>query len=320
MGRSCREIHEWIETQVEQPIETWENQQEQRCRNEPCNWWTLCLNKLFCWLVWVVVKVVRIVLVTIGKWVVRVVCEVVNFILDVIGFVIGLILAIPILGGIIRTILNWVLEIVWRIIGIFELLGSLIGIRLRKKMYFGVVIPVIDGVPLVQESAIQPWVDTAIEIYNRTCNIDLRFTGFCQTEIKPPMNPIILDCGVGGFFSDWWILGSWFEFVSNTCKFVSNWRRVTGLGGEIIVFIIHGYSSRSVGCSMGPTHNYVTVQVPPGPFNDTVAHEIGHACALLHRATGGTNLMDTGGRSTPMPVLTNWQVAVVRSSRHAVYF
>ena len=50
VGRSCREIQDWIETQIEQPIEAWENQQEQRCRNEPCNWWTLCLNKLFCWL------------------------------------------------------------------------------------------------------------------------------------------------------------------------------------------------------------------------------------------------------------------------------
>ena len=101
MGRTCREIHEWIEEEIEQPIEEWEDRQEERCREEPCNWWMLCLNKLFCWLVWVTVKVIRWVVVTVGKWVVRVVCTVINFILDVIGFIIGLILAIPIIGGII---------------------------------------------------------------------------------------------------------------------------------------------------------------------------------------------------------------------------
>jgi len=53
VGRTYREVETWIETHVEQPIETWENQQEQRCRDEPCNWRMLCLNKVFCWLVWV---------------------------------------------------------------------------------------------------------------------------------------------------------------------------------------------------------------------------------------------------------------------------
>ena len=320
MGRSCREIHDWIEETIEQPVEAWENRQEQRCKDVECNWWTLCLNKLFCWLVWVVVKVVRIVLVTVGKWVVRVVCEVVNLVLDAIGFVIGLVLAIPILGGIIRTVLNWVLEVVWRIIAIPEFIGSLIGIKLKKKMYFGVIIPVIDDKPLVEEAAIQIWVDTAVEIYKRTCNIDLRFTGFCKTSISPPIKPLEIQCGAGGFFADWWLLGSWFELVSNTCKFQSNWRRVTGYGGEIIAFIIDGFSGTPVGCSMAGTHNYVTVQKPPGPFNDTLAHEMGHACLLWHMSTGGTNLLDTGGRSTSTPVLNSLQVAMVRSSRHAVYF
>ena len=98
MGRVCKEIQEWIEEQVEKPIETWENQQEKRCREEECNWWMLCLNKLFCWLVWVLVKVIRWVVVTVGKWVTRVVCEIVNVVLDVIGWIVTLILAIPIIG------------------------------------------------------------------------------------------------------------------------------------------------------------------------------------------------------------------------------
>lgn len=319
MGRSCREVQEWIEEEIEKPIEEWEERQEERCREEECNWWLLCLNKLFCWLVVVLVKVVRFVIVTVGKWVTRVVCTIVNTILDVIGFLFGLILSIPIIGGIIRAVLNWVLEIFWRIVGIFEFLGSLAGLRLRKKMYFGVIIPVRDGTPLMAEADIQPWVDTAIEIYDRTCNIDLRFTGFCRTRIATPSVPFTVDCGAGGFFADFWVDGSWFEFTSRLCKFESNWRRFLGKGSEIIVFIIDGYTGNSVGCSMSATHDYVTVQVAPGPFPDTVAHEIGHACLLWHMNTGGTNLLDTGGRTTPQPVLDRLQIAMVRSSRHCTY-
>ena len=163
MGRSCREIQEWVETQVEQPIEAWENQQEQRCRNEPCNWWTLCLNKLFCWLVWVV-------------------CTVVNVILDVIELIISLVLSIPILGGILRTVLNWVTEVIWRIVGAVDFLGSLVGIRPRKKMYFGVIIPVVNGAPIATQAQLQPQVTQAVALYSSLCNIDLRFTGFCTSN------------------------------------------------------------------------------------------------------------------------------------------
>jgi hypothetical protein len=320
MGRTCREVHEWIEEKIEKPIEEWERRQEERCKKKKCNWWTLCLNKLFCWLVWVTVKVVRWVVVTVGKWVVRVVCTVVNVIADVIGFIWGLILAIPIIGGIIRTIVNWLIEIFWRIVGIFDFILSLLGLRLRKRMYFGIVVPEDDGRPLMSAAQLQPWIDTAIEVYDRNCNIGLRFTGICNTSVGYPGDRIVLDCGAGGFFSDWWLLGSWFEFVADICKFESNWRRRAGYGGEIIVFIIHDFSSSSVGCSMGVTHDYVTVQRAPGPFNDTVAHEIAHACGLLHRNTdSGNNLMDPGPRATAQPVLTGWQISVIRGSRHCTY-
>lgn len=316
MGRVCREVQEWIEEQIEQPIEEWENRQEQRCREEACNWWMLCLNKLFCWLVWVAVKVVRWVVVTVGKWVTRIVCEVISFVLDVVAFLVNLILSIPIIGGIIRTILNWVMEIVWRIVGVFDFVGSLLGVRIRKKMYFGLVIAAHDRVAITDQATMQPQIDAAIEHYNRLCNINLIFTGTCHTSIPPPGNPFTYPCNAEGFFRDWWIDGSFYELASAACKFEDSWRRVLGYGAEIIVFVVNDVTPEPTdGCSMGGGTNYILTEA--GTSVNMIAHEMGHACLLGHD-DDANNLMAGTVLSVPQ-TLTNWQVSVIRSSRHCIY-
>jgi len=318
MGRVCKEVQEWVEEQIEQPIEEWENQQEERCREEECNWWMLCLNKLFCWLVWVVVKVIRWVVVTVGKWVVRVVCEVVNFVLDVIGFIVELILSIPIIGGILRTILNWLTEIFWRIVGLPDFFASLAGIRLRKKMYFGAIVPSVRGTAIVTDADIQRQGDAAVDFYDRTCNINLIFTGICHTDISPPEAGLTVGCDAGGFFNDWWLAGSYFEFAAATCKFTDSFRRVIGLGAEIIVFIVQDVTPANTnGCSFGSTHNYVVVEAKPTDQAFVAAHEMGHACWLPHDGDPA-NLMN-GIVPAANPTLTNLQIAVVRWSKHCVY-
>ena len=322
MGRVCKEVQEWVEETIEQPIEEWENRQEERCREEECNWWVLCLNKLVCWLVWVAVKVVRWVVVTVGKWAWRVVCEVVNVILDVIGFIINLVLSIPIIGGIIRTILNWLTEVIWRIVGIFDFVGSLIGIRPRKKMYFGVIVPSTDRTPIVPDADIQRQVDAAVAFYDQTCNINLIFTGICHTDIPPPDAGLTVGCDAGGFFNDWWLAGSYFELATATCKFTDSFRRVIGLGAEIIVFVVRNVTpdtatSSTNGCSFGSTHNYVVVEAKPTDSAFTAAHEIGHSCWLPHDS-GATNLMNPITPMT-MPTLTDLQISLVRWSKHCVY-
>jgi hypothetical protein len=68
-----------------------------------------------------------------GAALARAACEVVNVVLDVIGLVIGLILSIPIIGGIVRTILNWVTEIVWRAVGLVDFFASWAGIGHARR-------------------------------------------------------------------------------------------------------------------------------------------------------------------------------------------
>lgn len=319
MGRVCKEIQEWVEEKVEKPIEEWENRQEKRCREQDCNWWCLCCNKWFCWLVWIVVKVIRWVVVTIGKWITRIVCEVVNIVLDSIAFIINLILSIPIIGGIIRTILNWITEIIWRIVGLIDFLASLVGIRPRKKMYFGVVVPSVNGEQIVSDALIMRQVDAAIRFYDTTCNINLIFTGICKTGVKPPDAGLVVGCDAGGFFNDWWLAGSYFEFATATCKFMDSFRRVIGLGAEIVVFIVQDVTPKGTnGCSFTSTHNYVVIEAKSDDQAFVAAHEMGHACWLPHDSDT-SNLMNP---TTPSvnPVLTNLQISMVRWSKHCVYF
>jgi hypothetical protein len=204
----------------------------------------------------VVVRVVTWVIVTVGKWVTRIVCEVVNFVLDVIGFIVDLILSIPVIGGILRTILTWVTEIIWRLVGLIDFLASLVGIRPRKKMYVGVIVPSVDGTPIVPDADTRQ-VDAAIDFYDRTCNINLIFSGICHTDVAPPADGLTVGCDAGGFFSDWWLAGSYFELASATCTFKDSFRRVIGFGAEIIVFIVRDVTPTSTnGCSFSSTHNY----------------------------------------------------------------
>ncbi|WP_430412394.1 hypothetical protein [Kordia sp.] len=317
MGRVCREVQEWIEEEVEERIEEWEERQEERCREEPCNWWTLCLNKLFCWIALVLVKVVRVVVVIIGKWITRIVCEIVSFVLDIVAFIVTLIMSIPIIGGIIRTILNWVTEIIWRIVGLIDFVASLAGLQPRKKMYFGIIIPTHDGVPIATEADLQPQIDAAIEHMDRLCNINLIYTGACDSGVNAPSNPFTYACNAEGFFRDWLLQGSFFEFATSLCKFEDGWRRVSGYGAEIIAFVADDVTpGRTGGCSMGPTTNYILTEAQTQ--DNMIVHEMGHACFLQHRDDDVNNMMAPIVLSVPQ-TLTNWQVSVVRSSRHCVY-
>lgn len=69
MAESCKQQQERIEETVLQPIDQWVERQEENCRNEPCIWWMLCLNKLVCAIVTVLAKVTLWVTTVVVRWV-----------------------------------------------------------------------------------------------------------------------------------------------------------------------------------------------------------------------------------------------------------
>jgi len=87
MAQVCREVTEWIEEEVVKPVEEWVKRTEEKCKKRP--WWHPL--RWFCWLVTTLVKVVIWVVVTVGKWVTRTVCEVISTIIDaVVAISVGL--------------------------------------------------------------------------------------------------------------------------------------------------------------------------------------------------------------------------------------
>lgn len=64
----CNDVGAWVSNNVSQQLE--------RCVEQDCNWWCLCCNKWFCFLVWVIVTIV--------SWVVTTVCEIVADVVDLV--------------------------------------------------------------------------------------------------------------------------------------------------------------------------------------------------------------------------------------------
>ena len=92
-------------------------------------------------------------------------------------------------------------------------------------------------------------------------------------------------------------------------------------GAEIVIIPVLNVTpdtpaSSTVGCSFTSTHNYVVVEPTAGPA--VAAHEMGHACWLSH-VDSKDNLMFASSIATD-PTLTGGQVALVRWSKHCVYF
>lgn len=118
MAEICREIEEWIEEEVTKPVEEWVERQEERCEEEECNWWVLCLNKVVCWFVTVVVRVVTYVIEIVGKWVTRTVCTLITATFD---------LFVNIIKGLYNIIVG-IFTLDWaRIVdGLIEIFGGLL--------------------------------------------------------------------------------------------------------------------------------------------------------------------------------------------------
>lgn len=309
MARICREYKQWVEEKVEKPIDEWVEKTEKKCKKrkwyDPRRW--------LCWLVTTLVKVVRWVVVWVGKWFTYILCELITNALNFLAVVVGLILSIPIIGRLIGLLWHGLIDLFWRIISVLDIIAGILGLHLPKKLRVCIII--LSGEkrnPMATPASLQADVDKAKQIYKDSCNVKFIVSEIHTLESPARKGNLDPNCGAGALWDDLWLDGTYYENNANVQCFDSAFLRLIGYAAPVVVFIVRDVQGGDKGCSLGPFSDYVTVE---GKDPICIAHEVSHACGLWH-AGDRTNLANhiCGGTK-----LKGWQVEIVRSSRHVTF-
>jgi hypothetical protein len=203
-------------------------------------------------------------------------------------------------------------EVVSRLVGVPELVGSLAGVRRAKKLRVSVQILRAGGAPVVAVDEVREALDEANRVLEREANVRLVPAGDTLVRVRDDVAPSeALD-------SPCTDLGLWKADLGPAGRYFRPLKigGSLGRGAPVTVFVVRDVVGKC-GCSLGPLGDYVTID-PRGLHGTTkriLAHELGHSCGLRH-VGGEDNLMRP---RQPGDRLTRWQTAVLRSSRHVTY-
>jgi len=138
----CKEVSEWIERNVRRRVERDRHRREKKCRKEKCKWYLACLNKLVCWFVTIVERVIEYVVEVVGEWVVKTVCEIVMQTVKIIVDVVTTVTRFVVTGMVCLVTGNWqgaldsVIDFWFDIVGIVESIGVLFEIGFKAVSDF----------------------------------------------------------------------------------------------------------------------------------------------------------------------------------------
>ena len=307
MAKVCKNYKKWVQEKIEKPIDDWVEEKEKKCKKrkwyDPRRW--------LCWFVTTLVKVVRWVVVWVGKWVTYAVCQLVTSVVNFFSVFIGLILSIPILGRLIGLVWHALLDVFWRLVSLLDIIAGALGLHLPKKLRLCVIILSNERrVPVATAESLQPEIERAKRIYKDAANIKLT-VDIHTLETPAPKDNLDPPCGVGSLGDDLWVQGTYYENNGNVQCFDSAFLHLIGYAAPVVVFIVRDVEGKK-GCSLGPLTDYVVVE---GKDPVCLAHEVSHACGLWH-VDDSANLAHRNCGGTQ---LDEWQVAIVRSSRHVTF-
>lgn len=265
--------------------------------------------------------------------VVGVVDQVSGWVLGPIGYLVEVVLDIPVVGRFVRWLRSVVFEATNRVVGLVDFVLTWLGFELRKKMRVCIIIQTDQGQPVVARAVVQRALDYAYGVFDR-CRITLVPVGddFIRFDAAPEGGRT-LDVATDGESAsrDLGRTGADINLLMRRNGFTGLGHAMVGYGVPIWVIAVRSFNtSGTVGTSLGPLTDYVLVQFSGDPTASTMAHEIGHSCGLLHAdsdlakyfamsSDDPNNLMKPAfPRGTGE--LTKAQRAYVRSSRHVSFF
>ncbi len=282
------------------------------------------------------VCVVWTVIVLVVSFIIEVIGVVVGFVISLVNYVVEVILSIPFLGRLLRELLSVIKEIIYRILGILDVVAWLIGIRPEKKLRLCAIILKDEKGVVADEAMVLEEVQAAIDIYYSKAKVrvipvswfhvsnpfsDSEQANDSYVHIDDTLSDsslVNLNCGVDGWLEEIGLTGSSFNIKLTRSCFWGNARRLLGYGEPICVFVVRSINGAS-GCSMGPLNNYVTVVGTETNDKTTIAHEVGHTCGLWDISSPTTNLM-FGTDNNARGDMTTFQLINMRNSKHVTYF
>jgi hypothetical protein len=243
--------------------------------------------------------------------------------------------ALNAVAGFLNELIDVLKEIGNRVAGLVDAILTLIGIMLPKRLRIRVVIlRDVDGrallgderLPQAQRDAqmqqVNDAIDVAREVFKKEANVRIRAAGGKLIEtLKFPAPASVLDVGCDGeaWADDFKEAGSYFR-RHQAANASGN---LLGYAAPLTVFVVKDVEGK-IGCSLGPLTNYVTVDLEGMAYfrthgdtrPTTLAHELGHACALWH-VKRKKNLMHADrDRGRALGVI---QQVVFRDSRHVTF-
>jgi hypothetical protein len=313
MGRFCEEYDEKVCKRVRKKLVSWEEQQEERCKEYP--WYDP--RGWVCWLVTVVIKVVR--------WVTTVVCQIVTVTICLIEEVAS---SVTNVGTFIADGLQWIWGAITQVF--FWILCRIFGRSLLKTVDICVVVfknptPTDPNAYTATQAEVERDVSNADSLWLEECNVHIKWDRRLIQIDNQSLAVAQFECPVdfGGVASGtinsqiWAYRNLASSLSSDGCKRLG-WIVVVPISTpKLFVFYVADFAIQgpngTAGCHLPP---YPFVITTPG--GRTLAHEIGHALSLTHGGGRG-NLMSTGLGAVGTN-LSNNQCCWARGSRFASFF
>lgn len=325
----CENVKKTVTEVFEEYIEKFIEKVDEVCEDLP---WPL---DWFCHAVTFLIKIVeRVVKVVVTVYVV-VVCYFVAAIVTLLALVGQVMLMLPIIGPIVKW---WIGALVWtwsQFVGLMDAGAGLIGIRPIKHLRLEVIILMRANLtPTATPAGIAPVLAFTEATYRSRADVKIHTEIHTVTTPSPSGALTIgteIDPLVGVLGEDGSEAGLYFQKTITEMLVEQDPWFLIRVGAPLVVFVVDEVEGSYNGCSAGPLVDYICLEGRAlTPTNNTLAHEIGHACGLPHDAvvaceTGDvTNLMycrftspSTGAqRGTNLSPL---QRAILRSSPHVTY-